>query len=98
MTLEDIQRLVWRDQYHYSEKVRCLIEEGWFDEEDMMKCILSATRIHRRQRDELRQAVDGLKYVILGQDTHGQPFYTAGKVMEGCSGQFYFYITAHQAD
>jgi hypothetical protein len=39
-----------------------------------------------------------MKYVILGRDTHGRPFYTVGKVLRGPTGQFYFYLTAHQAD
>ena len=39
-----------------------------------------------------------MKYVIVGRDTHGRPFYTVGKVVQGSEGQFYFYITAHQAD
>lgn len=50
------------------------------------------------ERDEFGQAVHRMKYVILGRDTHGRPFYTVGKVLRGPSGQFYFYITAHQAD
>lgn len=51
-----------------------------------------------QERDELGLAVHGMKYVILGRDTHGRPFYTVGKVVQGPGGQFYFYITAHQAD
>lgn len=97
MTLEEIKQLVAQRRYRYSRKVRDLIEEGFFDEEDLVHCILSATKIHKRERDELGQAVHGMKYVILGRDTHGRLFYTAGKVIQGSKGQFYFYITAHQA-
>lgn len=43
------------------------------------------------------QAIHGMKHVILGKDTHGQLFYTVGKVMPGPQERFYFYITAHQA-
>jgi hypothetical protein len=69
------------------------------EEPDLVHCILSATRIQKQERDELRQAVHGMKYVILGKDTHGQLFYTAGKVLQKNSRKrFYFYITAHQAD
>jgi len=60
--------------------------------------ILSATKIQKKERDELGQAVHGMKYVILGKDTHGQPFYTAGKVIRSAQGRFYFSMTAHQAD
>lgn len=98
MTLPEIKQLVADQRYRYSKKVRGLIEEGFFDEEDMVHCVLSATRIHKAERDELGQAVHGMKYVILGKDTHGQPFYTVGKVMEDRKGRFYFYITAHEAE
>ncbi len=48
--------------------------------------------------DELGQAVHGMKYVIVGRDTHGRPFYTVDKVIRGAGGQFYFFISAHQAE
>jgi flavorubredoxin len=98
MTLKEIKQLVALDQYRYSEKVREAIEEGFFEEEDLVHCILSATRIHKKERDELKQAIHGMKYVILGRDTHGQPFYTVGKGVQGAKGKLYFYISAHQAD
>jgi|SRR2546428_11690079 hypothetical protein len=98
MTLEEIKQLVSQGRYQYSRKVRDFIEEGFFDVEDLVHCILSATEVHKKERDELRQAVHGMKYVILGKDTYGQPFYTAGKVLQNPKGYFYFYITAHQAD
>jgi hypothetical protein len=98
MTLREIQQLVARRRYRYSRKVRDFIEDGYFDEEDLVHCILSATNIHKRERDELRQDVHGMKYVILGRDTHGRPFYTVGKVIQGPTSRLYFYLTAHQAD
>ena len=99
MTLAEIKQLVAEGRYQYSQKVRTFIEEGFFDEADLVHCILSAPRIHKQERDELRRAVHGMKYVILGKDTHGQPFYTAGKVLQAKPGRrFYFYMTAHQAD
>jgi len=98
MTLADIKQLVAQRQYDYSEKVRDFIEEGFFEEEDLEHCILSAAKIHKQERDELGQAVYGMKYVILGRDTHGRPFYTVGKVMQGPEGQFFYFITAHQVD
>jgi len=98
MSLAAIKRLVATGRYRYSHKVRVLIEDGWFDEADLVHCVLSASRIYRKERDELRQSRDNLKYVIVGRDTHGRPFYTAGKILSGTQGQIYFYITAHQAD
>jgi hypothetical protein len=98
MSLMAIQHLVAVGRYRYSQKVRTLIEDGWFDEVDLVSCILSATRIHKRERDEFRQGRDNLKYVILGRDTYGRSFYTAGKILTGSQGQVYFFITAHQAD
>ncbi len=50
MTLGRIKQLVARGRYRYSRKVRDFIEEGFFDEEDLEHCILSATRIHKKER------------------------------------------------
>jgi hypothetical protein len=97
MPLREIQRLVDHGQYRYSRKVEELIEDGYIDEDDLEHCILSAQRIAKRQRDELGQAIDGMKYVILGRDTHGRPFYTVGKMLRAPRGRLYFFITAHQA-
>jgi hypothetical protein len=72
MTLEEIQQLVARRRYQYSRKVREFIEDGFFDEEDLVHCILSATRIHKSERDEL---------VVLGRNNpslytvKGRPLY-----------------------
>jgi hypothetical protein len=96
MTLKEIKPLVEQGLYHYSKKVREKIEEGFFDERDLENCILSATKIHKKEKDELGQAVHGMKYVILGRDTHGRPFYTVGKVIQGTEGKLYYYISAHQ--
>lgn len=98
MTLEEIKQLVANNQYRYSRKVREFIEDGFFEEEDIVHCILSAKEINKKERDEQGQAVHGMKFVILGKDTHGQGFYTVGKVVKGQMGKFYFCITAHQAN
>ena len=98
MTLQQIQRLIERGEYEMSEKVRTFIEEGLFDEDDLVECVLTAERMYKTERDERRESVDRKKYVLLGRDTRGRPFYTAGKVRRDHAGQFYFYITAHPAD
>jgi hypothetical protein len=98
MTLGQIKDLVARDQYRLARKVREAIEEGFFDDEDLVHSILSATKIHKEERDELGEALHGMKYVILGRDTHGCLFYTVGKVIPEPDRRFYFFITAHQAD
>lgn len=98
MALAEIKRLVVEGRYRYSHKVRIFIEEGFFGEEDLVQCILSARRIFKRERDKLKQAKYRMKYVILGRDTYGRPFYTVGKILSAPQGRVYFYITAHQAD
>ena len=98
MSFDRIRALVDQGKYDYSDKVRDSIEEGFFEEEDLECCILTAVRVQKRETDELGQALDGHKYTIIGRDTHGRPFYTCGKILEGVSGQLYYYITAHQAD
>jgi len=80
MTLEEIKLLVLKGRYHYSDKVRTFIEEGWYSEEDLECCIRNATNIHKMEKDELKASVDGKKYVILGKDTYECLFYTCGKV------------------
>ena len=98
MTLEEIKRLIHAGDYDYSEKVRAFIEDGWFGEEDLEHCILSATEIFKTEKDELKVSIDGKKYVILGKDTFGYPFYTCGKIISGEGRRLYFFITAHEAD
>jgi hypothetical protein len=98
MTLEEIKFLVAQKSYRYSRKVQDAIEEGFFDLGDLEQCILSATRIQKKEKDELKEAVHGTKYMILGRDTHGRPFYTVGKVVKGAGGRLYFFISAHTAD
>lgn len=97
MTLKEIKILVAKKLYRYSRKVQDTIEEGFFDLEDLEHCILSATRIQKKEKDELKEAVHGMKYVILGKDTHGRPFYTVGKVIKR-EGKLYFFISAHTED
>lgn len=98
MTLDDIQALIRREEYEISSKVADLVEVGCLDLADIENCILTATRIYKRERDELKQSVDGLKYVIIGPDTSGRLFYTTGKVLTDYVGRFFFVITAHQAE
>ena len=98
MTLEDIQRLITQGDYELSHKVYTLVEEGLFDEVDLVECIMTAPGIYKKVRDEKGGSVDGLKYVVIGSDTRGRPFYVVGKIARDATGQFYFYITAHAAD
>lgn len=98
MNLDDIKALIAKRQYEVSQKVQELLEQEYFDKQDLKNCILTATRIHKRQRDERRAAVDGMKYVIIGLDTHGRRFYTTGKIIKDHLGRLYFFITAHQAE
>ncbi len=93
-----IQSLVGSGDYHYSSKVRRLIEDGCYGTEDLEKCILTAMSIRKIEVDELGTATDGHKYTILGRDTLRQPFYTCGKIILSQNDQrLYFFITAHEA-
>jgi hypothetical protein len=97
--LRIIKELVSSRQYHYSKKVQSLIQDGDFDLEDMERCILSASAIHKVQPDELGIAVDGCKYTIIGLDTQGRSFYTCGKLIRNSESQkLYFFITAHEEE
>ncbi len=94
--LRIIKALIAEQRYHYSNKVRGFIEEGDFNQEDLERCILSATEIEKAEEDELGLAVDGKKYTIIGTDTLGQSFYTCGKIIRNEQEQLYFFITAHE--
>lgn len=85
-------------RYNYSNHIRDRIEAGEYGEDDLEHCIKTATKIHKVERDELKTAVDGEKYVILGRDTHGCLFYTCGKLKKDENGKLYFFVTAHEAD
>lgn len=98
MTLEEIKQLVATGRYRFSRKVTDLLTEGYYELEDLVHCILSATEIYKRERDERRESVHGMKYTILGRDTCGLRFYTVGKVVKARDGRYYFFITAHAAD
>lgn len=97
MALSRIKRLIDQNRYDYTGKIRDRIEEGEFTEDDLATCILTATKIYKKERDELSQSVDGMKYVIVGKDTQGAAFYTAGKIRKDYSGKYYFFLTAHEA-
>lgn len=94
-----IKELVMNGQSHYSKKVRDLIGDGWFQEEDLEQCICSATKIHKVEDDEQKTAMNGKKYTILGRDTLRKPFYTCGKIiLSAQENRMYFFITAHEAE
>ncbi len=96
--LEVIKNLVAAGAYHYSGKVHEFISEGWYEKEDLERCVLYATTIHKIEEDEMGVALDGCKYTILGRDTQGQRFYTCGKIILSPNDQRqYFFITAHDA-
>ena len=95
--LRIIKALVASRQYQYSAKVQNLIQEGYFDIEDVERCILSASVIQKVETDELGTSVDGCKYTIIGLDTEGMSFYTCGKLIRNEEAQkLYFFITAHE--
>lgn len=98
MTLQEIKKLIEQGRYRFSQKIYEFIEEGLSDPEDLEQCILTAQEVQKRERDEQKEAIHRLKFTILGVDTCGLPFYTVGKVCQGPDGQYYFFITAHQAD
>ena len=98
MDLNQIKALIEAKHYETASHVDERIEAGEFDPEDMEQAILTATRIHKTERDELSQSTDGKKYTIIGRSRAGNAFYTCGKVKADHLGRHYFFITAHQAD
>jgi hypothetical protein len=66
--LRIIKELVSSRQYNYSKKVRSLIEDAYFDEEEMERCVLSATSIHKVLSGHPKPANDG--HLKTGQRRH----------------------------
>ncbi len=91
-----IRWLVGQGTYDWSEKVQTLIQDGWFEPEDLEVCVATGT-VTKTQKDELRDSVGEKKYVILGRDRSGYSLYTVGKIKRGPAGRLYFFITAHGA-
>ena len=98
MDLKQIKALIEATSYATSDHVDEGLDAGYFDLEDIEQAILSAGRIHKRERDERRESVDGYKYTIIGRNRAGNAFYTCGKVKRDYQGRYYFLITAHKAD
>lgn len=95
--LRIIKELVVSRKYQYSAKVQNFIQDGYFDIEDIERCILSASVISKVEPDELETATDGCKYTIIGVDADGVSFYTCGKLIRNEEAQeIYFFITAHE--
>jgi len=91
-----IQNLVRQGRYDWSNKVDQLINAGWFDEEDLEECILTGV-VQKTEKDLFKNSVGNKIYVVIGRDTHGNPFYTVGKILKANDGNFYFFITTHEA-
>ena len=92
-----IKMLVGKDCFDFSGKVFRFISEGDFSQDDIKRCIQTATRIEKIEHDELEQSIDGCKYIVVGQGRLDQPFYTCGKIIRLGDGQaLYFLITAHE--
>lgn len=72
------------------------LEDGEFTNDDLESAVLTG-KLHKRQRDEKRTAVDGNKYTIIGRATGGYGFYVAGKILRDEDGLFFFFIAAHRA-
>jgi len=91
-----IQDLVAEGRFGWSAHVNERLEAGEFDADDLEACVLSGTG-QKTERDRLRCSVGNKVYAILGRDTHGRRFYTAGKILRN-DGLLYFFVTAHQAE
>lgn len=90
-----IRALVRTAQYDWSHHVNERIEDGQFDQADLEACIASGV-VTKTTRDRRQDSVGKKVYTILGRDTRGRPFYTAGKILR-VNGSLYFFITAHEA-
>ncbi len=93
--LDRIRQLILTQEYELSVHVADRIIAGEFDELGIESAILKGS-ITRRQHDELKQSIDGYKYVISGPDRYGLAFQTVGKIIEYHDGRTYFLISAYK--
>jgi hypothetical protein len=94
--LRTIKLLVAAGYYDWSEKVQNAIEDGWFEPEDLERCIETG-KVAKVKKDVVGGSVGQKTYAILGSDCSGCRFYTAGKIVKAARGQEYFFITAHES-
>lgn len=89
----EVTELVRDDCWDVSAKVYEALDDGNFTEDDLVCCVLEG-KLHKRERDERNEAVDGRKYTIWGPSAGGHPFYVCGKILRGDEGRYFFFITA----
>jgi hypothetical protein len=89
--------LVRDDCWDLSGKVCRALGDAEFTEDDLVRCVLEG-KLHKRERDEWKEAVDGRKYTIWGPGSGGRPFYICGKILADDEGRCFFFITAHWRD
>ena len=93
--LSEIRGLAARNELLLSGHALAAVESGELEVDDIQIALATATAIHKRERDEEGDAIDGYKYTIIGKGCGGLPIYTCGKIIEWIDGRTYFLITAH---
>ena len=92
-----IRQLVASGLWTASAKVREFLDRSDYTDEDLECCVANG-RVHKRERDEYREAVDGSVYVIRGRAVAGHEFYAVGKILRDEEGLYFRFITAHRAE
>ena len=90
-----ILELVRNEHWGFSAKVLQALEDYEFSDEDL-KCCVCEGSVHKSEKDEQGDAVDGRKYTILGRAVSGYPLYVCGKIRCDDEGRFFFFITARR--
>lgn len=99
-TLRKIKKFVCDDSnYRLSSHVRRdYIDKDLCSIDDIKHCIRNANSIYSRAIDEMGTSVDNTIYTIIGENTFGTKFYTAGKFIKTEDGETYFFVTAHETE
>ena len=92
-----IRYLVANECYLVREKVLVLLSDGHFELEDL-ECSIVKGVLEKTESDEFRDSVGNKKYVIVGPDRCGYPFYSVGKIQSLDGSRIYLVITAHHAE
>jgi hypothetical protein len=88
--------LITVEAIQYTSEALESLELGLCCVEDIDSAILNGC-VKKKERDELKQSLDGWKYTFLGPDVSGYEFYCCGKLMRTGKGDVFLVITAHDA-
>lgn len=90
----EIRQLVRDDQFEFTSHILDKITTDYWDFDDVVESLLNGS-IEKAENDDLDEAVDGMKYTIVGHDCYGHVLATVGKIVQAEDGREYLVVTAY---